>query len=81
MTHMRLEQLHVLYHENLCDWNGYYTTRTCAIGTTIIPRKPVYVDDQARRNIEFLDLERCTLFLLACVISIDGINSFSIIFV
>ena len=37
---MRLEQLHVLYHENLCGWNSYYTTRTCAVGRTIISREP-----------------------------------------
>ena len=42
---MRLEQLHVLYHENLCGWNSYYTTRTCVVGRTIIPREPGYLDD------------------------------------
>ena len=59
----------------------YYTTRTYAIGTATLPREPVYLDDQTRKLVEFLDLERCTILLfLACVISIDGINSFSIMF-
>ena len=43
---MRLEQLHVLYHENLCGWNSYYTTRTCAVGRTSIQRERGYLDDR-----------------------------------
>ena len=70
----------------------YYTTRTYAIGTATIPREPVRLEQlyttktsvsgrsDLRKLVEFLDLERCTLLLyLACVISNDGINSFSII--
>ena len=47
MIPMRLEQLHVLYHENLCGWNSYYTTRTCSVGTAILPREAVYMGDRS----------------------------------
>ena len=49
MIPMRLEQLHVLYHDNLCGWNSYmyYTTRTCAGGTAIIPREAGYMGDRS----------------------------------
>ena len=80
---MRLEQLNVLNHENLCGWNSYYTTRTCTVGTTIIPReagiwmigaiRQTY-PDRGPRAVYFF-------FLLAYVFFIDGINSFSIIIV
>ena len=64
---MRLVQLHVLYHENLCGWNSYYTTRTCAVGRTIIPREPGYLDDRCGRgkHVQFVDLERCTLSIIS----------------
>ena len=85
---MRLEQL--LYHENLCGWNSCYTTRTYAVGTTIISREPGCLDyrcgwadlcssclisQRPRAMYSFI------LILLACVILIDGINSFSIVIV
>ena len=77
---MRLEQLHVLYHENLYCWNSYYTTRTCAFGTTIIPREAGYLDDRCGW-VRGPRAMHSFLILLAYVIFTDGINSFSIIIV
>ena len=108
---MRLEQL--LYHENLCGWNSYYTTRTYAVGTAIIPREPMRLEQLLYHenlcgwnNLTIISREpgnpddQCgwanlfssclisqrhramyffILIVLACVIFIDGINSYSII--
>ena len=80
---MRLEQLHVLYHENLCGLNSYYTTRTCAVGKTIIPREPGYLGGRCGHSGQTCSVRgpraMHSFLLLACVIFIDGINSLSII--
>ena len=72
----------------------YYTTRIYAVGTAIIPREPVrleellYHENQGTwmigavgQHVQFVDLERCTLFIISVrdFHQFDGINSFSII--
>ena len=61
---MRLEQ--VLYHENLCGWNNYYTTRTRVSGWSV----------RFGKLVQFVDQERSTRLLsfISIVIFIDGIN-------
>ena len=62
---MRLEQL--LYYENICGLINYYTRRTRVSGwqaCSVQRPKAMY---------------SFSLILLACVIFIDGINSFLII--
>ena len=55
----------------------YYTTRIYAVGTAIIPREPVRLEELLYHE----DLERCTLFIISVrdFHQFDGINSLSII--
>ena len=73
----------------------YYTTKTYAVGTAIIPRQPVRLEQllyHEKLGIWMIGAVRQTcsdrgpiffffLFLLAYVFFIDGINSVSIIIV
>ena len=73
----------------------YNTMRTYAVGTAIIPREPVCLEEllyHENQGIWMIGVvgETCSVcgpkvmysfLLLACVIFIDGINSFSIIIV
>ena len=71
----------------------YHTSRTYTVGTAIIPREPVLLEEllyDENQGIWMIGAvgQTCSLrgpramysfLLLACVIFIDGINSFSII--
>ena len=81
---MRLEQLNVLYHENLCGWNSYYTREPVRLEQLLYLEKlciwmigvvrQTCSDRRPRAVYSFV-------FLLAYAFFIDGINSFSIIIV
>ena len=61
----------------------YYTTKTYAVGTAIIPREPVRLEQllyheklgiwmigRLGKLVQIMDLERCTLFFLLFLISV-----------